>query len=195
MKLFSDLIVNVLKPPKTLADIDPGVKSILAEAVSDYRSSQRGVPSEEVDRRVEAGTAAVMQLVAQCESPIEKLIVPSLVFQPYGSNGPWVPAQVVREGEPRFAPVSIGAQVTVYDARFDFLMLVEIGGGDMMIAVECDGKDFHDKDKDFYRDRNWQRAGINTVRLSGSDINRAPRMAASRVAEHVLQAMIRRGLA
>lgn len=196
MKKFSDLVANVLKPPATLADIDPGVGPILDEAVADYRSSQIGIEPGEVDRRVAAGTAAVKELLAKCESPIEKLIVPSLVFQPYGSNGPWAPAQAAREDQAYFSPVRIEAQAKLYDSRFDFLILVVMAPGqDIMLAVECDGREFHNSDKDFYRDRNWRRAGISTVRLMGSEINRAPRMAASRVAERVLQEMLRRGLA
>lgn len=196
MKKFTDLLANILKPPAKLADVDPGVSTILDEAIADYRSSQRGVEAAEVDRRVAAGKAAVAELVSKCESPIEKLIVPSLVFQPYGSNGPWVPADAIREGRAYFPPVRIEAQASIGDARFDFLMMVLLApGADIMIAVECDGRDFHSSDKDFYRDRNWNRAGIPTIRLTGSDINRAPRMAASRVAERILQEMLDRGLA
>lgn len=196
MKKFSELVAGVLRPAKMLADVDPGVSTILDEAIADYRSSQRGVDATEIDRRVEAGKAAVAELIAKCESPIEKLIIPSLVFQPYGSNGPWVPADAIREGRTYFSPVRIEAQASIGDARFDFLMMVLLApGADIMIAVECDGRDFHNSDKDFYRDRNWRRAGIPTVRLTGADINRAPRMAASRVAEFVLQEMLVRGLA
>jgi very-short-patch-repair endonuclease len=97
--------------------------------------------------------------------------------------------------KPRFSPVAIDAQVSMGGSRFDFLMLVEIGDSDLMIAVECDGAGFHDEVKDYYRDRNWKRSNIHTIRLSGSDIDRNPRMAASRVAEFVLQQMVARGLA
>lgn len=195
MKKFSELVAGVLRPPKTLADVDPGVSTILDEAIADYRSSQQGIDAAEIDRRVEAGKAAVAELLTKCESPIEKMIAPSLVFQPYGSNGPWVPAEAISAGRTYFSPVRIEAQASVYDARFDFLMMVLLGRGiDLMIAVECDGREFHNSDKDFYRDRNWGRAGIPTVRLTGSDINRAPRMAASRVAERILQEMLDRGL-
>lgn len=195
MKKLTSLIPDVINQPKTLAEVDGGVHVVLAEAIADYRSSQRGIEADEVERRIEAGKAAVVELVAQCESPIEKLIVPALVFQPYGSNGTWMPAQAQRDGRPRLVDVMIGAQVKVDRSRFDFLMVVPIGGADLMIAVECDGKDFHDETNDFRRDQMWKAHGIHTVRLSGSDIDRAPRMAASRVAEFVLQQMIRKGLA
>lgn len=196
MKKFSELVAGVLRPAKTLADVDPGVSTILDQAIADYRSSQQGIEAAEVTRRVEAGKAAVAELLTKCESPIEKMIVPSLVFQPYGANGPWVPADAIRQGRTYFSPVRIEAQASIHDSRFDFLMMVLLApGADIMIAVECDGRDFHSTGKDFYRDRNWSRAGIPTVRLTGSDINRAPRMAASRVAEFVLQEMLVRGLA
>lgn len=195
LKPIGDLIPGILNPPKTLADVDPGVRSVLEEAVADYRSSQTGVEPEERDRRIKIGVDAVWALVAKCESPIEKLIVPSLVFQPYGSNGPWIPAQAMQQGDALFAPVGIQAQAEAPGARFDFLMFLEVGGEALLVAVECDGKEFHSADRDFYRDRMWKGDGLHTVRLSGSDIRRAPRMAASRVAEFVLQQMIKKGLA
>lgn len=194
MKKLTDFIPDILNRPERLADIDPGVRTVLQAAVSDYCSSQRGMSDDEILRRIEAGTEVVSKLIAKCESPIEKLIVPSLVFQPYGSNGPWVPAALAGV-KPRFSTVAIDAQVPMGDSRFDFLMLAEIGKDDVMIAIECDGAEFHDEARDFYRDRLWRRSGIHTVRMSGSDINLNPRMAATRVAEYVLQLMIARGLA
>lgn len=194
MKKLTSFVPDVIAQPKTLAEVDGGVHVILAEAIADYRTSQSGIDDDEILRRIAAGEKAVTALLAKCESPIERLIVPPLVFQPYGSNGPWVPACEAGT-KPRFAPVCIDAQVPMGGSRFDFLMLVEIGSEDLMIAVECDGAEFHDKERDYYRDRNWKLSGIHTVRLSGSDINHNPRMAASRVAELVLQQMIARGLA
>lgn len=195
MKKLTDYINNVITPPATLADVDPGVKSVLEDAVADYRSSQSGIAKDEVERRVQVGIATVWELVKLCESPIEKLIVPSLVFQPYGSNGPWIPADMLREGVQSFAPVKIAAQMVIDDARFDFMIGLNLGSETLMFAVECDGREFHDEARDFQRDRKWSRAGVSTVRLKGSDIHAAPRMAASRVAEFVLAQMIKRRLA
>lgn len=195
MKHLSDAVDNILKPGQSLADVNPGVRSVLEDAVRDYRSSQVGIELDEVDRRVAAGTQTVWALVGLCESPIEKLIVPSLVFQPYGSNGPWSPADLHRDGVRSVAAVSISAQVSVMDSRFDFLVAVRSPSEGLLLAVECDGKAFHDPTRDFYRDRNWASVGIPTVRLRGSDITANPRMAASRVAEFVLQRMIDRGMA
>lgn len=194
MKKLTQFIPDVIAQPKTLAEIDGGVHLILAQAIADYRTSQRGVDEAELSQRVDAGEGVVKALLAKCESPIERLIVPSLVFQPYGSNGPWVPADLAGV-KPRLSPVVIDAQVSMGGSRFDFLMMVEVGADELMIAVECDGAVYHDEVADYYRDRDWRRSGIHTVRLSGSDINHNPRMAASRVAEFVLQQMIARGLA
>ncbi len=194
MKKLTSFVPDVIAQPKTLAEVDGGVHVVLAEAVNDYQTSQRGIDGDEIQRRVDAGKKVVSALLAKCESPIERLIVPALVFQPYGSNGPWVPAALAGV-KPRFSPVCIDAQVPMGSSRFDFLMLVEVGQKEILIAVECDGADFHDKASDFYRDRDWEKSGIHTVRLSGSDINRNPRMAATRVAEFILQQMIARGLA
>lgn len=194
MKKLTQFIPDVIAQPKTLAEIDGGVHVILAEAIADYRTSQSGIDEAEVARRVEAGEKVTTALLAKCESPIERLIVPALVFQPYGLIGPWLPAELAG-AKPRFSPVGIDAQVAMGGSRFDFLMIVEVGTTELMIAVECDGAEYHDDVSDYYRDRSWRRSGIHTVRLSGSDINRDPRMAATRVAEFVLQQMIARGLA
>ncbi len=195
MKHLSDAVDNILNAGNSLADVNPGVRSVLEDAIRDYRSSQAGIEREEVDRRVAVGSQTVWSLVGRCESPIEKLIVPSLVFQPYGSNGPWAPADLHRDGVRSVAAVPIAAQVSVMDSRFDFLVAVRFPNDGLLLAVECDGRAFHDEARDFYRDRNWASVGIPTVRLSGSDITADPRMAASRVAEFVLQYMIDRGMA
>lgn len=195
MKRLTSFVPDVIKQPKTLAEVDGGVHVVLAEAIQDYRTSQHGIEADELERRIEAGKAVVTALLAKCESPIERLIVPALVFQPYGSNGPWEPAQIHGTGVKGAADVVIDGQVTTGDSRFDFLVGVHLPGELMLIAIECDGKEFHDNVKDYFRDRNWLLSGITTVRLTGSDIHKAPRMAASRVAEAVLRRMVNRGIA
>lgn len=194
-KPLSDFLPNMLNRPETLADIDPGMGSAINDVLDDYKSIHASLGEDEVGRRVAAGLSVVGKLLAKCESPIEKLIVPALVFQTYGHGSKWVPAEH-GDDKPRFSPVAIDAQVALDRSRFDFLMLVELcDKSGVVIAVECDGAEFHDIGRDLSRDLGWQSAGIHTVRLSGSDITRNPRMAASRVAELVLQRMIKRGLA
>lgn len=63
------------------------------------------------------------------------------------------------------------SNVSIASYRVDFLLTAE----GMMLAIECDGHDFHDRTKqqasaDRARDRDLLRRGLHVIRFTGSDI-------------------------
>ena len=87
----------------------------------------------------------------------------------------------------------VGApQVSILDDyRTDFLFLTEVFGGFCMLAVECDGHDFHEKTKwqaarDKRRDRRLLRVGIRTMRFAGSEVHRDPTGCAQQVFDYLM---------
>jgi very-short-patch-repair endonuclease len=117
------------------------------------------------------------------DSPIERLLYISAVTfienfgHDYGLNG------LMRgghDGEPEFGEVEIAEQVRVLDWPVDFVFRVGVYGGTVaMLAVECDGHDFHERTKeqaarDRSRGRALQAAGYTVMRFTGSELYRDP---------------------
>jgi very-short-patch-repair endonuclease len=79
---------------------------------------------------------------------------------------------------------SLYGDVTVLDYRADLLLIGHRCGPPIVIAIECDGHEWHERTKqqassDRARDRHLLQAGILTLRFTGSDIfNRAAECAA-----------------
>ena len=53
------------------------------------------------------------------------------------------------------------------------------------IAIECDGKDFHDKEKDSIRDEHLKECGIETLRFSGAEIYHHPQNCIDRIISYI----------
>jgi very-short-patch-repair endonuclease len=195
MKLLSDLIDNVLNAKGGLAGINPGARTELDVAVAKYRSGMRRRPSaEEIGARIERGVASVWGACAMCESPIEKLIVPWLVFQDYQLTDEYEPVALSPADEPINADILLIPQFKLDRSRFDFMLVARLKGAAVMLAIECDGRAFHNSDADFYRDKAWRQAGIGTVRLTGGAIHESPERAALKVAQALQEQAHREGL-
>lgn len=156
------------------------------------RCEADGIDEATMREQIRRGMAGIDLARMRCESPIEEAMLPSLVFQDYGPR--FEPYAVISQ-EPRehlTAVVQIVPQFELPGARFDFMLIAlrkhEDGFvGRKMVALECDGKDFHYAPKDAVRDRAYAGAGIVTVRASGSEIHRNPRAVAERVARHFIE--------
>lgn len=183
MKLLSDIIDNVLKSSGALAEINPGVRTELESAIAACKAGWRhGPTSKEAEDLLTKAVADVWACCAKCESPIEKLLVPWLIFQDYQLTNEYSPAALVVQDPAPAATYLLEPQVSLGGSRFDFLLVFRTSRSGVMVAIECDGKAFHDNVKDFYRDRSWRLAGLPTVRLSGSEIHASPQRAALKVA-------------
>lgn len=124
-----------------------------------------------------------------CESPIETIMAHALhgVFV-FRGLGCWVsPGQSIemfKELAGVMKPVgvalhcAIAAQIKVSGYVIDFVVMLgatDKGGRPTLIAVECDGHEFHDKTKeqaarDKARDRRLAEAGLQVLRFTGSEI-------------------------
>lgn len=197
MKLLADLIDNVLKSNGALSDINPGVRTELEAAAATCKVAWRGPgkPSAEYAEAVlKKAVDDVWACCARCESPIEKLIVPWLIFQDYQLTDSYRPAVLHQDGATNLAPYFIEPQFTLGGSRFDFVLGVRTSRGGAMLAVECDGKAYHDNIKDFYRDKSWRMAGLPTFRLTGGEIHSSPQRAAMKVARALHDHALKEGI-
>jgi very-short-patch-repair endonuclease len=124
-----------------------------------------------------------------CESPIEQLFFAALDVE-ITLGGHRHDALIVgspKNHTPGLRPLFIQPQVTVCDARVDFLITTSSPNGFSSLVVECDGHDFHERtveqaNRDRSRDRKFQSAGYTVFRFTGSEINRDPCLKAFEVA-------------
>ena len=143
-----------------------------------------------------------LEMVRQkCESPIEELMAAALIFMEtpiyfdsgvdrHGSDRtlPDFPVQREYDAEvflERVGPdgegVLIYPQASVLNYRVDFLIAAKVYEYPdiILLVVECDGHDFHEKTKeqarrDKRRDREMLAAGYRVFRFAGSEIHADP---------------------
>ena len=122
--------------------------------------------------RMHKATKAVAEL---CESPIERLLLAALVAEhfPVFCGDQWRSADLALELKPQFG-------VSRY--RMDFA----ITGKSVLIGIECDGHEYHEKTKqqaqrDKSRDRILTAAGWRLLRFTGSEINKRPDLCADEI--------------
>ena len=135
--------------------------------------------------------------VAQCESPIERIMLAALYvrfrfktplavsFHPHKVFEPF-------EDMPREQMI-ICSQVQIKKYRVDFLIWINLGRNliNCGIVVECDGHDFHERTKeqaarDRARDRELQSSGYLVLRFTGSEIWKSPVGCAEQVAQAII---------
>jgi very-short-patch-repair endonuclease len=134
--------------------------------------------------------------LAKCESPIERLLLCALWMR-----GSWTRRLdltmaphfdgLCMDARERSAAV-IAPQVVVGPYRVDFMLAMFFSADEPLglVAVECDGHDFHEKTKeqaarDKARDRDLQMRGIQVFRYTGSEIWRDARACADEILLHI----------
>jgi very-short-patch-repair endonuclease len=111
----------------------------------------------------------------ETESPIEATLFESL------ERIPWP------------AGVEIKRQMIIGRYRVDFMLgrRLENGRADCLVAIECDGREFHRPEEDAPRDRFIQIHGAAVLRFCGAEIQRHPDKCAGEVLEW-MEAAIKR---
>jgi very-short-patch-repair endonuclease len=139
---------------------------------------------------------SVHYYIAQCESPIEELLIAALYIDhdshPYRMifMGKCDSPYLNSNGEEVF----IYQQAKVGDYRVDFLIhdcsVAPEVARPRWIIVECDGHDFHERTKeqarhDKKRDRYLQSLGAKVLRFTGSEIWADPEACAHETLSHL----------
>ncbi len=125
-------------------------------------------------------------------SPIESLLGKAMIdnrpngFVLVDTHGQTLPSDADPEDGDQWVWVSYNEQVESY--RVDFMLRLD---SSVMLAVECDGHDFHDRTKqqaayDRSRDRELLRLGIVTIRFTGSEIVHSPERCAFEIYQTIL---------
>lgn len=115
-----------------------------------------------------------------CESPIEEMFADAVMRR--GVERGMVAAvscvdlaALRTEGRRGLCDLLCAAQVAIGRFRSDFVFIRNGVGGESIVAVECDGHDFHEKTKeqaarDKARDRSVMAENVRVFRFTGSEI-------------------------
>jgi len=111
---------------------------------------------------------------ALCESPIERDALAALILAPWAGFGTIPPLvhDAKADGALPAGDIVIVPQMAFVRFRLDFAVVVEIGGVRRIVALECDGEEYHqDHLKDEARDdylKSWQ---VPVFRVRGKDLH------------------------
>jgi hypothetical protein len=156
------------------------------------RADFSGVNDEEAAAIKRRALSMIQHGWGMCESPIEKIMLPALVFADYGHHYD-LTAYVAVEERAQLAPsvIQIVPQFEAPGARFDFAVIARRAFdcgfvARRVFAVECDGVAFHDVRKDSRRDALFAGLGVTTIREQGAVITATPEAVAERVAREII---------
>jgi len=110
---------------------------------------------------------------ALCESPIERDMLAALMSGNWDRLlSPFVPVHSVRDKQEsiKASPVVIIPQFPLGRFRLDFAILIRGKGRARILAVECDGKEFHDDWTDKQRDTYLDAFGVSVFRAPGKSL-------------------------
>jgi hypothetical protein len=153
------------------------------------RAMFQGLP--DINHFVNKARAIVNAGLQLCESPIEKRLLPWLVCEDYGPHVMTFPIPICdtkADALPPSGDLFIVPQMAFVRFRIDFALVRRLSGGRIgIVAVECDGKDYHDAVRDTLRNGWLASFQIKTIRANGSTIANRPREVSARVAEAVME--------
>lgn len=117
-------------------------------------------------------------LKKETRSPIEEKLAVALLFIPFcGGHFRYCATPLDVNKKTKINKVNLYAQAPVGKYTADFLLEINFYGEKRLVAIECDGHQFHERTKeqaahDKKRDRFFQSQGINILRFTGSEIYR-----------------------
>lgn len=160
-------------------------------------SSQFAVPrlGELVDWWEAVEADPYQRLFALCESPIEELFLAHVIAaccdpcerpRAYTWDGDTVRIPPSAPDPDQALPISLTPQFAVDRYRVDLLLTA----GDLLVACEMDGHEFHERTKeqaqrDKSRDRSIQALGYRVLRYTGSEIWANPKACAQEAVKQV----------
>lgn len=169
---------NSLKshPGKALTVLQLGMEKLRG------RANTMGIPSESWSSIEDKAYNEYMKGEPLCESPIERSMLAALItgaWSGFGTIPPRVHNGMDKEEMLPKGDVLIVPQMAFLRYRLDFAVVLEVSGRQQIVAVECDGADFHN---DYKREKlrvdylkSW---GIPVFKFKGSEIHAEPIAAA-----------------
>lgn len=167
-----------------------GMQHVLAGARMERRAGILGMTDIMMASAYERGKEACYKAAEWCDSPIEKRLLPWLVFEDYGDRILTIPAQVhqpLQEGSIPPGDIVIIPQFRFAKYRMDFGVVTRLNGAIRIVCVECDGENEHTAEHDHPRDAYLSQWGIPTIRASGKEIYQQPSAVSARVANAVCE--------
>jgi hypothetical protein len=140
------------------------------------RASEMGMSDEALQRIEEKATENYVKGAPLCESPIERSMLAALLTGDWGDMGAVPPAlhdssRTSTEMLPK-CPVVIAPQLALIRFRLDFGIIVAKAGRMQIVAVECDGHDFHqDAIKESMRVAYLNSWDIPVFKFTGSELH------------------------
>lgn len=150
------------------------------------RAASAGFSEVMVQKAQERGMEQVRRGAMLCDSPIEKRVLPWLVFEDYGPQFMTIPALVHDPkafGDLPSGDLLVIPQFAFARYRLDFAIVGRLKGQTKIVCVECDGINQHKGDHDMLRDRYLADWGIPTVRISGPETAQFPRKASQQASD------------
>lgn len=157
------------------ADIKSAAAALLMDCAERARGdfARLGYVGEPAEKLIDAARVSILQSLPLTESPIEQIMLVALALMVVPGFDCLPAIHDVSSGEAwPVRPIVVVPQFVIARYRLDFLVV----GNANMIAVECDGREFHDsrqqRQNDADRDDYLTNFGIRTVRYSGSWLTR-----------------------
>lgn len=154
------------------------------------RSIISGMSKESIDAISLRAAQYTSRLIAACESPIEREMAAPLVMANYEGFQSCPAIVHLPKAEERFpaGDLIIIPQMAVLKFRLDFGIIGIHEREHLIVALECDGAEFHqDKMKDWKKTKYLESAGIRVVRASGEEISADPMAVAQKVAAVLIE--------
>jgi very-short-patch-repair endonuclease len=158
----------------------------LAAALLVERAHALGMSEDMVTSAVNVGFQRIYEGEQFCESPIEKRMLPWLIFADYGPRVMTVPAILhspKHQAGMEAGDVTVVPQFAFAKYRMDFGVVARTRSGMCIVCVECDGQATHNPQQDGPRDAYLASWGIPTVRITGKETFSSPASAAGRVSD------------
>lgn len=182
--VFGRLAYEGEKPELKYAGAPIGLASELAAGIAEERALKLGMSASALESALHRGGEAISRGAELCESPIEKRLLPWLVFEDYGPllTFPAILHDAKTEIDVPKGDIMIVPQFGFAKYRIDFGLVARWKGQTKIVAVECDGEGYHGAKRDRIRDAYLNAWGVPTVRASGREVYNQPRDISARAA-------------
>lgn len=193
LKSIGEVVSELVGSGDELKDSRGGASYIIDRCiiVAKRRAQAMQIGPEDTERAITKSATDITLAFNQCESPIERRLLPALVFAYYGEQFSSFPAEVHCPKLDQAAPtgdIVVIPQFAFIRYRLDFAIIGEFGGFRKIVCVECDGAEFHVRQSaDRQRDSYLKAFGIDVFRFSGKDIQADPLPLATRAADALIE--------